>query len=124
MPVLRSSIRGKKSGACRPRQPPRETSTTPGSPVAGGRHHEAFADVGVAADLVGMCVMGVVLGDHQPKLNPINTFPDDQPEQPVCPAGPKDLLVPRVMADEAQVGEHQPEERRDTERDPRVAHEK
>jgi hypothetical protein len=86
---------------------PLEAAASWGKPVGRCEDYEALTDVGVAADFVGVCVMGVVLGDPPAEAHPDQRIPDHQPEQPVRPAGPKDLLVPSVMADEAQLGEHQ-----------------
>ena len=35
----------------------------PPKPLGGGGDHKALADIGIAVDLVGVCVMGVVLGN-------------------------------------------------------------
>ena len=54
--------------------------------------------------------MGTVFGYPPAEAHPDQGISDCQPEQPVSPAGPKDLLVPCVMADEAQLGEHHGQE--------------
>ena len=69
-----------------------------------------------------MGVVGVVFWDPPAEAHPDQRIPDRQSEQPVRPAGSKDLLVPRVVADEAQLGEHHTQESRGTECGPRIAH--
>jgi hypothetical protein len=96
-------MRGKKSGACH--EQPREAAGSRGKPVA-RCEDEALTYIGVAVDLVGVCVMGAVFGNPPLEAHPDQRIADCQPEQTVGPAGPKDLLVPRVMADEAQLREH------------------
>jgi hypothetical protein len=48
-------MRGKKRRLPARQQPPK--------PLGGGGDHKALADIGIAVDLVGVCVMGVVLGN-------------------------------------------------------------
>ncbi len=85
------------------------------------RVEPAIAHVGVTPRLIGVRVMGAVLRDPPAEAHPDQHVADRKPEQPVGPAGAKDLLVPGVMTDEAQLGEHQSKKGGDAERGPGVA---
>ena len=119
MPLLRSSMRGKKSGAC---QRASHDATGPGPfPARQTRAGGSFADIGVAAHLVGMRMVSVVLGNPPAEAQPDERVPHGEAEQAIAPARAEDLVVPRVMADEAQLGERHPHQRGDGEGRPRVA---
>src|ERR1700733_9616593 len=68
-----------------------------------------------------MRVVRVVLGNPPAEAQPDERVPHDEAEQAVTPARAENLVVPRVMADEAQLGEHHPQQRGDGEGRPRVA---
>src|SRR5271170_5793101 len=84
---------------------PRDAAASRGKPIDRWADDETLTDVGVATDLVGVCVVGTMLGNPPAEAHPDQRIPDGQPEKSVRPAGPKDLLVPRVVAEESQLGE-------------------
>ena len=81
----------------------------------------SLADIGVTAQLVGMRMVSVVLGNPPAEAQPDERVPHGEAEQAIAPARAENLVVPRVMADEAQLGEHHPHQRGDGEGRPRVA---
>ena len=64
-------------------------------------------------------MVSVVLGNPPAKAQPDERVPHDEAKQAIAPARAENLVVPRIMADEAQLGEHHPHQRGDGE----VAHE-
>src|ERR1700727_74697 len=68
-----------------------------------------------------MRVVSVVLGYPPAKAQPDERVRHDEAEQAIALARAENLLVSRVMADEAQLGEHDPHQRGDGEDGPRVA---
>ena len=111
---------GKKSGACPrvshdarwPRQfpgAPDEARTTP-SPISGSR------PISLGCAWCALC-----LGTHQPKLSTDERVRHDEAEQAIAPPRAENLVVPRIVAEEAQLGEHHPHQRSDREGRPRVA---
>jgi hypothetical protein len=68
-----------------------------------------------------MRMVSVVLGNPPAKAQPDERVPHDEAEQAIAPARAENLVVPRIMADEAQLGEHHPHQRGDGESRPRVA---
>jgi len=68
-----------------------------------------------------MRMVSVVLGNPPAKAQPDERVPHDEAEQAIAPARAEYLDVPRIMADEAQLGEHHPHQRGDGESRPRVA---
>ena len=82
---------------------------------------DSVADIGVAAHLVGMRMVSVVLGNPPAKAQPDESVRHDEAEQAIAPARAENLVVPRIMADEAQLGERYPRQRGDGEGRPRVA---
>src|SRR5271167_1026716 len=87
-------------------QQPCQAAAISGEPVRLGELYQALSDVGVTSDLVGVCVMGVVLGNPPAEAQPDQPVRDCQPQQPIGPSGAEDLLVSGIMAEEAQLGEH------------------
>ena len=118
MPLLRSSMRGKNSGACQRASHDGEGAAA--CPPAGRGRGGCFADVGVAAPLVGVGMVGVVLGNPPAEAQPGQRVAHGEAEQAVAAACPEHLVVPGVMADEAQLGEHDPQQRGDGQGRPRV----
>jgi hypothetical protein len=100
---------------------PRCERAAPVSLRVRGDQGDSFADIGVAAHLVGMRMVSVVLGNPPAKAQPDEHVPDDEPEHVIAPARAENLVVPRIMADEAQLGEQHPHQWGDGEGCPRVA---
>ena len=93
MPPLRSSMRGKKSGACQrashdargPRPfpgAPDEARATP-SPISGSR------PISLGCAWCALC-----LGTHQPKLSPMSAFATMRPSKRLRRRAPKTWLCP------------------------------
>ena len=80
-------------------------------------------DIRIPADLVGVRVMGIVLGNPPTKAQSRQEVRNAQPHDPVGPVGSKNLLVSGIVAEEDHLGEHQRQERGDCQRGPRVADE-
>jgi hypothetical protein len=81
---------------------------------------QAVANVWVAIDLIWMGVMGAVLCDPPLEAQSDQTVSDGQPQNLITKTGSKDLLVPCVVRDEAQLGEHHAQECGDAECPPRT----
>jgi len=100
---------------------PRCEKTAPVPRRVSGGQGDAFADIGVAAHLVGMRMVSIVLGHPPAKAQPDERVGHDEPEHLIAPARAENLVVPGIMADEAQLGEHHPHQWGDGEGQPRVA---
>jgi hypothetical protein len=102
--------------ACQPR---RERA----APVSRRRRGQGdcSADIGVAAHLVGMRMVGVVLVNPPAEAQPDEHVSYGEAEQAIAPARAEYLAVPRIMADEAELGEDNPRPCGDGEGRPRVA---
>ena len=102
-----------------PGEPSRE-----GSQLAGALHSvhasadKADADVGVTSDLVRMRVMSSVLGRPPAETEPDQPVPEGETEESVRPPRLEDLAVPRVVAEEPELGRYRPQERREAEGSP------
>jgi len=103
--------------ACQPR---RERAAPVSRRIMRG-HGDSLGDIGVAAHLVGMRMVGVVLVNPPAEAQPDERVPHDEAEQAVAPACAEHLVVPRIMADEAELGEHDPHQGGDGQGRPRVA---
>ena len=66
-------------------------------------------------------MVSVVLGNPPAEAQPDERVPHDEAEQAIAPARAENLVVSRIMADEAQLGEHHSDQRGDGEGRPRVA---
>jgi hypothetical protein len=110
-------MRGKKSGAC---QPQLQRAGPASLRVKRGQGNPC-ADIGVAAHLVGMRMVGVVLVHPPAEAQPDEHVSYGEAEQAVTPACAKHLVVPRVMADEAELGEGESRQCGDGEGRPGVA---
>jgi hypothetical protein len=98
---------------------PRLVAAQPGTqPVAGldlggGERDRPATDVRVAADLVGMGMTAVVLGDPPAVAEPNQEIAVNPADQAVRTLGAGDLAMPGVVPDEASLGEHHRQEDRD-----------
>ena len=120
MPVLRSSMRGKNNGACQ-RAISRATGfTTSIVPSLACGDFTGVADVGIPTDFIGVRVMCAVLRDPPAETHPDEDVADRKAKEPVRPSRTKDLVVPGVVADEAELGEGQSQEGGDRQGPPRV----
>ena len=68
-----------------------------------------------------MRMVSVVLGNPPAKAQADERVPHGEAEQLVAPARAENLVVPRIMADEAHLGEHNSHQWGDGEGRPRVA---
>jgi hypothetical protein len=66
-------------------------------------------------------MVSVVLGNPPAEAQPDERVGHDEPEHLIAPARAENLVVPCIMADEAQLGEHHPHQWGDGEGHPRVA---
>ena len=80
-------------------------------------------EVRVESHGVRIRVVCAVLGDPPSEVEADQRVAYTESEEAVRPTGSEDLLVAHVVADEAELGEHEPEERRDPQRAPGVANE-
>ena len=85
------------------------------------RARRTVADVGVTTHLVGVGVVRAVLRHPPAEAHSDQEIADGETQEPVGPAGAEHLLVAGVVAHEAELGEHEPEERGDGECDPGIA---
>src|SRR5271169_1733565 len=90
--------------ACQPR---RERAAPVSRRVRRGRG-DSCADIGVAAHLVGMRMVGVVLVNPPAEAQPDERVSYGEAEQAIAAACAEHLVVPRIMADEAELGEDDP----------------
>ena len=72
--------------------------------------------------MIGVRVVAVVLVDPPAVAEPDAEVAAHDPDDVVGPPGAEDLLVPGVVAEEADLGEHHRQERRDSQLPPGVAH--
>ena len=103
--------------ACQPR---RERAAPVSRRVRPGQG-DSCADIGVAAHLVGMGMVGVVLVNPPAEAQPDEHVSHGEAEQAIAPACAEHLVVPRIMADEAKLGDDDPRPCGDGEGRPRVA---
>jgi hypothetical protein len=102
------------------RQPRCERAALVFRPVRRGLG-DSFAHVGVAAHLVGVRMVSVVLGHPPAKAQPDERVRHGKAEHVIVPARAENLVVPGIVADEAQLREHHPQQWGDGEGRPRVA---
>ena len=104
-----------------------EAEHQPGQAPAGPRlgfaeGQHADRDVGVRAFLVGVGVVAVVLTDPPAVAQPDAQVAEQDAEDVVASPGAEDLLVPGVVAQEADLGEHDGQEYGHRQLPPRVAY--
>jgi hypothetical protein len=87
--------------------------------LAGDERDRPATDVRVAADLVGMGMMAVVLGDPPAVAEPNQQIAMNPADQAVRTLRAADLAMPGVVPDEAGLGEHHRQEDRDQHLPPR-----
>ena len=98
-------------------QPPHPAG---GLRLAAGERQRTDHDVGVGVLGVGVGVMPVVLAGPPAKAQADAEIPARQPEEVIGLPGAEDLLVARVMAEEAELAEHHGQEDRDPQLPPRI----
>ena len=96
------------------------TQPVAGLELAGSERDRAATDVRITADLVGMGMMAVVLGNPPTVAEPNQKIAVNPADQAVRTLGAGNLAMPGVMPDEAGLGEHHSQEDRDQHLPPRL----
>ena len=98
---------------------PAPDAAAPGAGLRLGEHDATGIDVRVAVDVVGVGVVAVVLVDPPAVAQPDQQVRAQQAQQVVVAPGAEDLPMAGVVAEEADLGEHDRQERRDDQLPPR-----